>query len=106
MTALADQQWLLPGAVVASVLATELLWWFTARRPSLAARVIVMGFAILFGLGIAANLLAIVTGRAASMPGAIVSIVSSALYIAAVALLFRPDARAWFGDENVEGRPS
>lgn len=71
------------------------LWYFTARVPNAVAKWIVVGWFVLSVIGSA---YAIATGNVpADVPGWL-GIVALVLNAVAVYLLFRPDARAWFGE--------
>jgi hypothetical protein len=71
------------------------LWYFTARVPNIAAKWIVVGWFALTLIGVA---LSLVTGNVPSDLPSLLSIVAIVLNAGAVWLLFRPDARAWFGE--------
>jgi phosphoglycerol transferase MdoB-like AlkP superfamily enzyme len=79
------------GVLALSALIPLLLWYFIARRASnlakwlLVALIVVGLFFVNFDF---ATMLA---------PGNLASILVTLMQIAAVALLFRPDARAWLG---------
>lgn len=88
-------QWFLIAVYAAALLLWVLLWYFTARRASAVAKWLV----VLFFAFSALSLLSTVPGV---MAGAInlVSIALTALmfvlHAAAIWMLFRADARAWF----------
>lgn len=71
------------------------LWYFTARAPNAVAKWIVVGWFVLsligFGMAMAAGNLP------NDLPG-FVAVAALVLNAAAVWMLFRPDARAWFGE--------
>ncbi|HEX4694822.1 hypothetical protein [Sphingomonas sp.] len=71
------------------------LWYFTARVPNLAAKWIVVGW---FALSLLGVLLSLGTGHIPNDLPSLLSIVAIVLNAVAVWLLFRPDARAWFGE--------
>ncbi|WP_137787921.1 hypothetical protein [Sphingomonas sp. 3P27F8] len=98
--ALANLQWLAPASLAVGIVISLTLWYFTARSPSLAAKWVVVVFAALSVLGIAGNVFTLLKGG--PLFAVLLGIVVSALYIAAAALLFRPDARLWFG-ETING---
>jgi hypothetical protein len=71
------------------------LWYFTARVPNTVAKWIVLGW---FALSLIGFAMALAAGNLPSdLPGLLAA---AALVLNAVAiyLLFRPDARAWFGE--------
>ena len=70
------------------------LWYFTARVPNTVAKWIVVGW---FGLSIVGFAMALGAGNVPNdLPG-LIAVVALVLNAVAVYLLFRPDARAWFG---------
>lgn len=71
------------------------LWYFTARVPNTIAKWIVVGW---FALSLIGFAMALAAGNVPNdLPGLIAA---TALLLNAIAvyLLFRPDARAWFGE--------
>ncbi|WP_298670635.1 hypothetical protein [uncultured Sphingomonas sp.] len=96
----AGAQWLVPAAMVTGIVIAVTLWYFTARRPSTAAKWVVVVLAAFSVLRIAGNLVMLMKG-AFALP-VLLAIVAPALYVAAAVLLFRPDARRWFG-EKIDG---
>lgn len=98
--ALANLQWLAPVSLVISIVIAATLWYFTARRPSAAAKWVVVVFAALSVLGIGGNILTLVRGG--PLVAVLLGIAVSLLYITAAVLLFKPDAKLWFG-EKVNG---
>lgn len=98
--ALANLQWLAPVSLVIGIVIAVTLWYFTARRPSAAAKWVVVVFAALSVLGIVGNIFTLLKGG--PVIAVIVGLVVSALYIAAAVLLFKPDAKLWFG-ERIDG---
>ena len=72
------------------------LWYFTARVPNTAAKWIVVGW---FGLSLIGFALAIIGGN---LPKDLPGMLAAAAFVlnaVAVYLLFRPGARAWFGEK-------
>ena len=92
--------WMLSVMLVVSVAMSLLLWFFTARRASVVAKWIVVVFAGLSVLRLLLNLPAALQG-ALSATSLILALVTTGLSVAAAALLFRGDARAWFGEDVV-----
>jgi len=72
------------------------LWYFTARAPNSAAKWIVVGWFALSLIGFAMAL------GAGNLPNDLPGLLAAAALVlnaVAVYLLFRPDARAWFGEK-------
>lgn len=92
--------WMLSVMLVLNVAVSLLLWFFTARRASVVAKWIVVVFAGLSVLRLLLNLPAALQG-ALSATSLILALVTTGLSVAAAALLFRTDARAWFGEDVV-----
>lgn len=87
--------WYMPTILAISLLINLLLWYFAARRGSKVAKWIVVVFFVLACFGTAMNI-----ARHNYAPG-IAGVVSVAVFVLnaiAVWLLFRPDAKAWFGE--------
>ena len=97
---LAKAYWLLPTIQAIGVAVTILLWYFTARKPSGAARWTVVVLAAVTILGAVMALWSLATGASAFGAMSMVSLVADALYVAAAAQLFAPDARAWFAEPS------
>ncbi|HEX8484281.1 hypothetical protein [Sphingomonas sp.] len=93
--------WYLPTVTAIGYLIPLLLWYFVARRGSVVAKWIVV---VLFGLGMVGLLIALAMGTMASGLGGVLSVVAIVLNAVAVWLLFRPDARAWFGEKAHDDR--
>lgn len=91
--------WLLPVALLLSCAITLALWYLVARRASLAAKWVVTILTGLATLRFVINLSVVFRGSvpvvAMLLSGAIV-----VLGIVATLQLFRPDARAWFGEDE------
>jgi len=100
--ALGNLQWVMPAALVVGIVISITLWYFTARNASIAAKWVVTVFAALSLLGIARNLYALVSGTVPLLP-TLLAILVSVLYVAAAVMLFRPDAKLWFGEEPADG---
>ena len=97
--ALGNLQWVMP---VVGIVISITLWYFTARNPSIAAKWVVTVFAALSLLGIARNLYALVGGTVPLL-STLFAILVSVLYVAAAVMLFKPDAKLWFGEEPADG---
>ncbi|WP_294191783.1 hypothetical protein [uncultured Sphingomonas sp.] len=90
--------WMLFVMLGLNIALTLLLWFFTARRASVVAKWIVVVLAGLSALRFLFNLPAAL-GGAVSAPSLILSTLTTALNVAAAAMLFRFDARVWFGED-------
>jgi hypothetical protein len=88
-------------AVVAAVgLAIQLvLWYFIARQPSIVVKWI---FVVLFALGLLGMLLNFTSGAALGEITTLLSILAYVLRGLAAWMLFRPDAKIWFGEDLPE----
>ncbi len=86
--------WYLPTVTILGLLIPLLLWYFTARRASTVAKWIIVVFFVfgVFGLLLGFGMGTIPPG----LPG-VLTIVAFVLNAVAVYLLFRPDAKRWFG---------
>jgi len=102
---LADMAWLLPLGVVIGLVVRLTLWYFTARAPSVIAKWATVVMAALSGIALLFGIVAVIAGATPSVPAALAGLVSSALYIVSAAYLFRPDARAWFGESDDDLEP-
>ena len=71
------------------------LWYFTARSPNIAAKWIVT---IWFMLSLIGLVMSLGQGQVPTDLSSVLSLAAIALNAVAVYLLFRPDARAWFGE--------
>ncbi|WP_033922325.1 hypothetical protein [Sphingomonas sp. 37zxx] len=83
------------GSLVFSLTISLLLWFFTARQGSNIARWILVIFLI---VGLMSTAYSFAVGAEAPGISGFLSVVATALQIAALYFLFRPDARAWFAD--------
>lgn len=86
------------GFVATSLAVSLLLWFFAARRASRIAKWLMVA---LFVLG-AAGLPAILSAGPLDIP-AVLTVVTWGLQAAAIWMLFRPDAAAWFKGRGREG---
>jgi hypothetical protein len=85
------------GSVIIGFGISLLLWFFTSRMRSTIAKWILTIFSV---IGVLSLVFPMLNGAApAGIPG-ILSIVSTVLQVAAVVMLFRPDAVAWFRGEQ------
>jgi hypothetical protein len=95
---LAHVAWILPTFQVAGIAITLLLWYFTARAPSVVAKWVVVVLAALAVVGVVLSLTTLTTGRTTFGTTSIVSFAADAVYVVAAILLFKPDAKLWFGE--------
>ena len=88
-----------------TVAVSLLFWWLVARAGSVVGKWLVIvteGLGVLFAI---VPLLNLVRGHAANVPGTVVTLVCTALAVAAAAMLFRADVDAWIAArENEEAR--
>ena len=90
--------WLLPLVTVIGLAISLLLWFLVARRGSVVAKWIVTVFAgigVLTAIGV---ILTLVRGLSPSLIVSVLGLVTTALSVAAAAMLFRADALPWFGE--------
>jgi hypothetical protein len=90
-------EWYLPATTALGYLIPLVLWYFAARRASVVAKWVIV---VLFGLGVLGLLAGLALGTMASDLGGVLSVVAFVLNAIAVFLLFKPDARAWFGERT------
>ena len=90
--------WILPAFQVAGIAITLLLWYFTARSPSVAAKWVVVVLAVLSIVGVGLSLASVARGKTTIGTISIVSFAADALYVAAALLLFKADSKRWFGE--------
>lgn len=95
---LSQVSWILPAFQVVGIAATLLLWYFTARLPSVAAKWVVVVLAVLSIIGVGLSLTTVASGRTMIGTTSIVSFAADALYVAAALHLFKADAKSWFGE--------
>lgn len=96
---LSRQGWMLPTTTLASVAIAFLLWYFIARQASVVAKWVQVVFAAFAALSILSAVYFFAVGNAPPLLPSLLGIVANLLYVGAAVLLFRPDARAWFGEE-------
>jgi hypothetical protein len=88
---------LMVAGVVGGAAISLLLWFLAARRGWLPAKWIVVAF---FALAVLGLLLSLAQGSFVSGLGGALTALSTLLQAAAAWMLFRPDARAWFGEDG------
>ena len=95
---LANATWFLPAVQVIGLAIAVLLWFFIVRRPSVVAKWVQVVFAAFGAFGVLSALFLVASGRAPIAAQVIVGLIANILYIAAAVMLFRPDAKIWFGE--------
>ena len=91
-----------PVNVALVLLATILLWWLVARRASLLGKWLVMAVAAWSALRVLLTLFTLATSANPHPLSQGSFLLAAALAVASAAMLFRPDARAWFGEHDAE----
>lgn len=86
---------ILIAGIALGALITLVLWYFTARQHSVVAKWFVVAFFILGLFGIPGIITLFSNGE---MISALLQVAVFALHAAAVVMLFRRDARIWFGE--------
>ncbi len=84
---------------IISVLIPLLLWFFIARKASVVAKWILV---VLFVIGLIVLAVGLSQGTLPSGIGMVLAVVSFLMQAAAVYMLFRSDAKAWFSDGRGE----
>ncbi|TPG07222.1 hypothetical protein [Sphingomonas oligophenolica] len=103
----ATMSWLMPVMAVIGLIIAILLWYFIVRSPSVVAKWVIVVFAVLGAIGLLFSLFALARNGVPNPVPVIITVVVNLLYIAAALMLFKPDSRAWLGEElgeGVEGR--
>ena len=103
---LSQVSWILPTFQVIGIAVTLLLWYFTARSPSVAAKWIVVVLAGLSIIGVGLSLASVARGQTTIGTTSMVSFAADALYVAAALHLFKADAKLWFGELPDADEPS
>lgn len=93
------------GSFAVTVGVALLFWWLVARKHSVAGKWLVVVTEAIGALFAIFALLRLVQGTADSTVGSALSLLVAGLAIAAAVMLFRPDARAWFGEDAVAEGP-
>lgn len=88
---------LLFGTAV-SIAISLTLWFFTARKRAVVGKLIITAF---FALALLGMIVALANGTLPAGISAVLGIIAVVLDGIAVWQLFRPDARAWFGETTV-----
>jgi len=92
--------WYMPAMLAVGIVIELLLWYFVARRGSTVAKWIVVVFFVFSCFGLVTGLAG---HRYPTGIAGVLSIVGFVLDAIAVWLLFKPDAKAWFGEPPLEG---
>ena len=93
---------ILIGTLVVTVALSVLFWWLVSRQRSEAGKWLVI---VTEAIGALTGLWALVTlarGLAPNPTNAAISVVTTALAVAAAAMLLRADAQSWFRDHHAE----
>ncbi|UVO54167.1 hypothetical protein [Sphingomonas sp. SUN039] len=88
--------WFVPATMGVGLLITLLLWFFVARRGSVVAKWIVTVLFVIGLIGVPTLITGVSSGLITPLQAAF-SLVTFAMNAAAVVMLFRPDAKPWFG---------
>lgn len=91
--------WYLPTTTAIGFIIPLILWYFAARRRSVVAKWIITVF---FGFGVIGILINLAMGSFASSLGGVLSITALVLNAIAVFMLFKPDAKTWFGERTTD----
>ena len=95
---LANATWVLPAMQVVGLAIAVLLWFFIVRRPSVVAKWVQVVFAGFGAFGLLSAVFLLALGRVPIGSQLILGVLANLLYIAAAVMLFKPDAKAWFGE--------
>lgn len=95
---LANATWFLPLTQIIGLSIAVLLWFFIVRRPSVVAKWVQVVFAAFGAFGLLSALFLVATARTPIGTQVVIGLIANILYIAAAAMLFKPDAKAWFGE--------
>ena len=100
---LAKATWILPTFQAIGIAVTVLLWYFTARAPSVVAKWVVVVLAALSAYAAVQSLGALATGSAILGTATVLALIANALYVVATVHLFLPASKAWFDADTDEG---
>ncbi len=92
-------RWAQPFIVALVVATTLVLWYLVARRASVVAKWIVVALAVVGGGRMLLTLFTLATSVNPHPLSQGSFIISAALTIGSAVMLFRDDARLWFGEE-------
>lgn len=88
------------GNVVLVLALTLLLWWLAARRGSMIGKWLVVAAAAMSGVRVMVLLISLAGGANLHPLSQGMFFLSAALTIWSAVMLFRPDARPWFGETD------
>lgn len=95
---LANATWFLPLMQIIGLAIAVLLWVFIVRRPSVVAKWVQVVFAAFGAFGVLSALFLVGVGRAPLSLQLAIGLIGNILYVAAAVMLFKPDAKVWFGE--------
>ena len=95
---MATAGWFLPTMQIIGLVIAVTLWFFIVRRPSVVAKWVQVVIAALGVFGLLSTLAMVGLGRVAINLQIVLGLLSNILYIVAAIMLFKPDAKAWFGE--------
>lgn len=95
---LANATWFLPVSQLIGLAISVTVWFFIVRRPSVVAKWVQVVFAAFGVFGLLSALVMVGMGRAPVGIQVVLGLIANILYIAAAVMLFKPDAKAWFGE--------
>lgn len=95
---LANATWFLPLMQIIGLAIAVLLWVFIVRRPSIVAKWVQVVFAAVGAFGVLSALFLVGVGRAPLSLQLAIGLIGNILYVAAAVMLFKPDAKVWFGE--------
>lgn len=93
--------WYLPTTTIIGLMIPLILWYFIARRASAVAKWIMV---VLTALGLVGIAISLAMGTFPTGLSGIFGLVGVALNVAAATMLFRADAKPWFGETVVGDR--
>lgn len=91
------------ATLVVTVLISLLFWFLIVRKRSAVGKWLVVATEVIGVLMAVPALISLVSGTAPNPPGVALSLLATALAVAAAAMLFRADAKAWFAEGSVGG---
>ncbi len=103
--ALEQMPWLMSVSIVVGIGIAAMLWYLVARRGSTIGKWIVVAFAVWAFIQLGMLIYAVVVDPDVPINVIALSVAQNILYIIAATLLFRPDARDWFGETAVQVEP-
>ena len=95
---------IMAGSLVVTVAVSLLLWWLVVRARNVAGKWLVAATEAIGAVLAALALVRLAGGASINTPSVLLGLISTALAIAAAAMLFRPDAVAWFATDRPDLR--